>query len=245
MTLSPTADPAAWAIIKQYASGVIETFPEVEERLTEYLGSKYQFGNWREVFTAVDNAENDTVTAVTAIKELASKYLTVRQQPPSPTMATTHNPPLCQLNMLEHDLMVQVAELQKRKRIRGTALSLEEMLNPIEENCVGETGYEFPGGDEEIIARVIEVARSNDGADSGSEDDEAETSEVHTEDVTKPSKALDICAQMEKLCLEYSSPDICVVDLQSHVRKLRAHFRRLDDQSQVQTSLDHFWSRLS
>ena len=68
------------------------------------------------------------------------------------------------------------------------------MLNPIEENCVGETGYEFPGGDEEIIARVIEVARSNDGADSGSEDDEAETSEVHTEDVTKPSKALDICA---------------------------------------------------
>ena len=80
--------------------------------------------------------------------------------------------------------MVQVAELQKRKRIRGTALSLEEMLNPIEENCVGETGYEFPVGDEEIIARV-----SNDGADSGSEDDEAETSEVHTEDVTKLSKA--------------------------------------------------------
>ena len=26
-----------------------------------------------------------------------------------------------------------------------------------------------------------------------------------------------ICAQIEKLCLEYSSPDICDVDLQNHV----------------------------
>ena len=104
--------------------------------------------------------------------------------------------------------MVQVAELQKRKCIQGTALSLGEMLNPIKENCVRETGYEFPGGDEEIIARVTGVAHSNDGADSGSEDEEAETGEVHTEEVTKPSKALDICAQMEKLCLKYLSPDI-------------------------------------
>ena len=51
------------------------------------------------------------------------------------------------------------------------------------------------------------MARSNDGANSGSEDEEAETGEVHTEEVTKASKALDICTQMEK-CLEYSSPDI-------------------------------------
>ena len=39
------------------------------------------------------------------------------------------------------------------------------MLNPIKENCVGEAGYEFPGGDEEIIARVTGVACSNDGVD--------------------------------------------------------------------------------
>ena len=97
--------------------------------------------------------------------------------------------------------MVQVAKLQKRKCIRGTALSLEEMLNPIKENCIGETGYEFLGGDEEIIARVTEVAHSNDGVDSGSEDEEAETGEVHTEEITKLSKALDICVQMEKLVL--------------------------------------------
>ena len=104
--------------------------------------------------------------------------------------------------------MVQVAELQKRKCIQGTALSLEEMLNPIKGNCVRETGYEFLGGDEEIMARVTGVACSNDGADSGSEDEEGETGEVHTEEVTKLSKALDICAQMEKLCLKYLSPDI-------------------------------------
>ena len=91
------------------------------------------------------------------------------------------------------------------------------MLNPIEEDHIRETGYEFLGGDEEIIARVTEVACSNDGADSGSEDEEAETGKVHIEEVTKPSKALDICAQMEELCLEYSSPNICVINLQGCV----------------------------
>lgn len=35
------ADPEAWAIIKSYTSGIIDTFPEVEGKLTEYLGVKY------------------------------------------------------------------------------------------------------------------------------------------------------------------------------------------------------------
>ena len=71
--LSPTADPAAWSIIEDYASGVIESFPDVEERLNKYLGVKYQFTDWQEAFMAINHAEDDTITAVTAIKALASK----------------------------------------------------------------------------------------------------------------------------------------------------------------------------
>ena len=56
------------------------------------------------------------------------------------------------------------------------------MLNPVEEDIVSETGVEFPGGDKDIIERVIHG------------DDEEPLPEV-----TTPSKALDICAQMEAL----------------------------------------------
>ena len=70
-------------------------------------------------------------------------------------------------------------------------------------------------------------------------DDEAEDTKKQ---ITKPSKALDLCARMERLCLEYSASDIAVLGLQTQLCKLRGHFRRLDDQSCVQVSLDHFWT---
>ena len=57
---SPTADPAAWAIVKDYASGIIDTFPEAEEKLIEYLGINYHFSDWQGAFRAIDNAEEDT-----------------------------------------------------------------------------------------------------------------------------------------------------------------------------------------
>ena len=116
--MSPTADPTVWSIIKDYASGVIESFPDVEERLNEYLGVKYQFTSWQEAFMAINCAENDAIAAMTVIKALASKSLTTGLQSASPTTTTiSHNPqpPLPQLNALENDLMGQVVELQKRK----------------------------------------------------------------------------------------------------------------------------------
>lgn len=133
--------------------------------------------------------------------------------------------------------METVSELQKRGRVRGTLLTLDKMLNPIAEDCVGETGFEFPGGDKEIIERVVR------GANADEEESEDEEDQPSVGDVTKPSEALEICTRMERLCLEYASSDVSVVDLQSQVRKIRAHFRRLDDLSRVQTSLDQFWTK--
>lgn len=134
--------------------------------------------------------------------------------------------------------MSQVVELQKRKHIWGTLLSLEEMLNPIEEDCVGETGYEFLRGDEDIIAKVTEQAHGDDKEDL--DDDEVENV---AGEVMKPGEALEVCAWMEWPCLEYVSPDICIIDLQNHIQKLWAHFHHLDDQSWVQVGIKHFWTR--
>ena len=66
------------------------------------------------------------------------------------------------------------------------------MLNHIEEDCVGETGYEFLRGDEDIIAKVTEQAHGDDKEDS--DDDEVENV---AGEVTKPGEALEVCAQME------------------------------------------------
>ena len=47
------------------------------------------------------------------------------------------------------------------------------MLNPIEEDVVGEMGFEFPGGDKDIIARVIQGdAKDMDDDDESDDEDE-------------------------------------------------------------------------
>lgn len=232
---SRTSDPEAWAIIMDYASGVIDSIPEVHKKLTEYLGDGYKYDDWKEAFRVIEMAETDTVAAIAAIKPLLENAT-------NPTPSTHHStsqtldtlrPPLPQLERLENELNECVSQLQSWGWIRGQALSLEEMLNPVEEDIVGETGVEFPGGDKDIIERVIH------GDDEESDEDEED--EEPLPEVTTPSKALDICAQMERLCLEYASSSLSVVDLQFQVRKLRGHIRHLNDQSCVQSSLDQFF----
>lgn len=70
---SPTADLAAWVIIEEYASGIIDTFPEVKRKLVEYLGINYRFCDWQEAFKAIDSAEDNTAAAISSIKILSSK----------------------------------------------------------------------------------------------------------------------------------------------------------------------------
>ena len=168
LTLCPIADPSAWAIVEDYAAGIIDTLPEVEEKLTKYLRVKYRHKDWQEAYRAKDKAEDDASAAMAAIKTLSSKSIDATHPrlaalaistPPADTSSTqanlahTQRPPLHQLAMLETKLVEQVHELQKRKRVRGTPLMLEEMLNPIEEEVVDRT-LDFPGGDDEIVEYV-------------------------------------------------------------------------------------------
>jgi hypothetical protein len=115
---------------------------------------------------------------------------------------------------------------------------LEEMLNLIEEEVVDRT-LDFPGGDDEIVECVTWEVQDNNDEDDKLEDDEVEDTKKQ---ITKLSNALDLCAHMEWLCLKYSAPDIPVLSLQTQLHKLWGHFRQLDNQSQVQVPLDHFWT---
>jgi len=155
LALSSIADPVAWAIVEEYAAGIIDTFPDVKEKLTEYLGVKYKYEDWQEAFKAINHTEDDAAATITVIKALQSKALDASNSkstsfalPPNISsiqapLSHTQHPPLNQLAALENELMEQVHKLQKRKCMQGTALTLEEMLNPIEEDVIDD-GCNFP-----------------------------------------------------------------------------------------------------
>ena len=70
-----------------------------------------------------------------------------------PTISKARVPPP-QLVDAEKGLMDSIEELVKRKQIIGPPPTLEDLVNPIEEQEVGNSPYRFEGGDAEIIAEV-------------------------------------------------------------------------------------------
>jgi len=130
--------------------------------------------------------------------------------------------------------MNTVKDLQHRKRIRGTAPTLEDLLNPIEEDIIGCTGLEFPGGDDEIIAEVTRPTTDS------IEDEEVEEVDG-LNDPMQPKDALDLCERMGKVCVDYADADgVSLLEIQKQLRRLQAHLRRLDGESYVQTTLDQW-----
>ncbi|KAG1891749.1 uncharacterized protein F5891DRAFT_916658, partial [Suillus fuscotomentosus] len=158
-TQSPLADAEAWQIIKNFATGIIETLPNAQEQLAARLGLKYHYNDWKPAFDAIFAAKDDEMAAATAIDHLASKSLYpaaaaphLQEGLPKPPTRPLQ-PSLPQLSQLETELMNTIEDLQHRKQICGTAPTLEDLLNPIEEDVIGHTGLEFPGGDDEIIGK--------------------------------------------------------------------------------------------
>ena len=112
------------------------------------------------------------------------------------------------------------------------------MLNLIEEDIIGETGVEFPSSDKDIIRRVL---HQNDKDSSGKVNDDEDNPPV---EIMKLSEALEICAQMERVCLKYTIPSApFTINLQTQVRKLRGHIHHLNNQSHVQSLLDQFFAK--
>ena len=75
---SPTSDPKVWAIIKDYASGVINSFPEVEENLKEYLGISYNYIDWWDTpLWQLSTPRMDMAKAIKVIEKLLAKKSTL------------------------------------------------------------------------------------------------------------------------------------------------------------------------
>ena len=154
------------AIIQSFAE-TDATLSEIENMLRDHLGQHYDFNDWKPAFDAVFR-----LWSLAAINKLKVDALQL-QCPDTPV--NLHPPPLNDFRAAEEGLMQAVDTLKTRKRIIGTAPTLKDLLNPIQEHKIGESPYHFDGGDEDIIAMALapapEIVEVKDDSSGESEDE--------------------------------------------------------------------------
>src|ERR1700679_1400446 len=104
-----------------------------------------------------------------------------------------------QLSAAEQKLMRSVNDLKKRKHIFGTLLTIDEILDPVEEKDNGDLPN-FEGGDQAIADEVrCKIAVANGEVveiDSDDESEEDGPSFTQTE-------LLNLCQQLETGCMQH------------------------------------------
>jgi hypothetical protein len=210
------------------------TLPEAEEKLLKHLGDRFKDGDWRPALKAIMDAEGDVAAAQLAIQKLASKC----SQPKLTIKLPATRPP--QIVAVEKELMASVEDLQKRNRIFGKPPTLEELLNPVEENTqLEDSPYNFPGGDLEIVKQArYEIQVENHEVievdDSDSEDEDDPVADVTRGDTIK------LCEQLERLTIKFAkSGDL---GLAQNLRQFRAQLRREEVQTSKQTHISEYFA---
>ena len=212
------------------------TLPDAEEHLKSHLGDRYNQQDWQPALDAVMNAEGDIPCAQEAIHHLASKSQFPRLKIKiSRRLVKPESPP--QLVDAEKGLMDSIEELVKRKRIIGPPPTLEDLVNPIKEQEVGNSPYRFEGGDAEIVAEVrneMAVARGEViEVDSDSEDEGDAVPSRH--------EVMKLCEALEKTCIRYGGENFSL-ELPRQLRKYRAHLLHEDLRNSTQTSLIQYFT---
>jgi hypothetical protein len=195
------------------------------------------------VLEAEDNM-TAAIEAVSALAEMALSSAPAYAPIPSTPNTTYIAPslaPMTQLTELESNLIQAVTDLKPRRRIIGTAPTLEELLNLIEEREIGDSPYRFEGRDAEIVAQVtweqaIECGELIEIDDSESKDKGPDL-EMSNREVMK------LCEQLEQMCLKYAYHKENR-ELSAQLHRFRGRLRQEEMWAQKQVSLDHFWPTL-
>jgi len=106
------------------------SIPEVHSALQECLGDQYIASEWNEPLDSALGAEGDVSAALAAVNAWHNKWVPdgPSEAPDSP-VATIHD----EHNNVEEELLELVAQLKAQRQIIGEPLTLDEMLDPVEE----------------------------------------------------------------------------------------------------------------
>lgn len=226
----------AKTILRQFAIGDL-TMPQTEERLKmicNKVQQPFKTSDWRPFFDVVFAAEDDDAAAVSGLEQVLSTHTFPLQAPTrhNPPNSTTYQPP--ELSSLQSGITTTLEELKDRGLVRGHVFTVQELLNPVEEQGHGISPYAFEGGDAEIVKTALQNVADDAGLveeESESDDDD----EVMWPVITR-KEGIEFCTKLERLCLEYDQSN----ELNGMLRKFRAILFKADQDSLKQVSLTEF-----
>ncbi|KAF8122901.1 hypothetical protein EV363DRAFT_1181549 [Boletus edulis] len=225
------ADPGAWAIVREFATSDT-SLPLVETALQEHLGSRYVASDWSLALKMVMDAEGDAEKASEAVEKLASAAC---QR--SGLVVKLQKPP--QLEALEEDLEDSIMILKDKNRIFGNPLSVDELLDPLEEREDVDIAAEMFEDDVAIIAEVRrrEAVRNEETMEVDSNDEDGESDD----DSSQPITTAELITLAERLEAGYISRlgAESSLELLHHLRAFRAELRRERLKNAKQTVLDN------
>ena len=207
--------------------------PEAHLSLQECLGDQYVASKWDGPLDSASGAEGDPDAALAAVNAWHNKWA-----PDSPSdfceVATTPNDhSQVEGNQVEGELLDLVTELKAQRWITGQPLILNELLDPKEEQEVGEYLNVFNGGDLEIIARVQAKGGNIEEIDSNSDDDQPKA--------VTPSlnEMIDACQVLEE-----GSLLICTdaLDFIEAAHWFWGHLQTMSHKGTKQTTIDMFFN---
>ena len=105
--------------------------------------------------------------------------------------------------------------------------TLEELLNPNGEDEIGDSPYQFPGGEEKILAEAVKQTQGDNldviNEESDGDDDPKDSDGLSYWEGTA------LCKRLEKARIIHTDVDgVSVLDLQKQLRKMRGHFQQLE-----------------
>ncbi|KAJ3514077.1 hypothetical protein NMY22_g14859 [Coprinellus aureogranulatus] len=218
--------PEAWAILREFAVSNSMTLPDAENKLKDVLGVRFNASDWKPALDAVLNAENDPIAASEALPPRAPQTLSA-----------------------EEELMGTVGELRKRNRVFGVPLSIDELVDPVEERVeLMESEQDF-GAVKDLDGAIIDQVAYETAVSNG-EIVEIESDEEEEEDEeagTTKADLIALCARMEKLVLKFGA-DIeydGILGLANDLRRFRGRVNRERLLTAKQVSLDQFFTSSS
>src|SRR3984957_7742218 len=191
---SVKSDGKAWAIIRAFATEDNITLPEAESHLQNHLGDRYVDEDWRPALKAVMDAEGDVNAALSKINELQGPTSFPRLTIRIPARQKPIAPP--QLQALECELMKAVSDLGDRRRIIGTLPTLDDLLNPPEEN-----EHEYVPeveGDHEIVKDILHQMAVAHGEVIEVESEPEDGGEEEAEPKMSTAELAKLCRQLER-----------------------------------------------
>jgi hypothetical protein len=242
-----------WETLRDFAAGSL-TLPVVEERIAKCLKialQPYVFADWQPAYDAVLHAEDDTIAALDAIDQFRNAFDNHHSQVHATAIAETTQsntpafPSPRQLIDTELALGEMITSLVERNGIRGSPLTVEAFINPVEEaHPFEESPFAYTGGDDDIVAEVLReetgVSALGDGKGLGDGNDDG-TMEPPEETLISLERGITHCAELERLCLVHAE-SIDVGGFLSSLRKFRGSLQKKERHGHAQTTLNTFFS---